>query len=298
MATIPDKEPYIQALNEDRYRPFVRNISMLRLDEVHPVVSGNKWYKLKENIEHVRTAGKGGLLTFGGAYSNHLVAAAAACHYHNIPAVGIVRGTYAQETLTPTLRACMDYAMRLVFVSREDYARKNEPDYLAGLQKAYPDYFIVPEGGANAQGRIGVEEIAKYIPSDFTHVAVSVGTGTTFAGLRNALPEMQTVYGYVPMKNGTYLEPELKALVNKDAWQLFDAWHFGGFGKHRPELVRFMNEFYAQNHIPLDMVYTGKMMYAIYEQLRAGVFPPEAGILCIHTGGLQGNESIKALLQY
>lgn len=298
MATIPDKEPYIQALNEDWYRPHVSNISMLRLDEVHPVVSGNKWYKLKENIAHVRGTGQAGILTFGGAYSNHLIATAAACKYYNIPAVGIVRGTYAQEVLTPTLQACVHYGMRLVFVTREEYARKTASDYINDLRTAYPDYFIVPEGGANEWGRRGAEAIAQYIPPEFTHVAVSVGTGTTFAGLRNALPEVQTVYGYVPMKNGTYLSEELRPLVPDKHWQLFDDWHFGGFGKHNPELLGFMNDFHALHHVPLDMVYTAKMMYGIREQLQAGIFPKEARILCVHTGGLQGNESVKALLEY
>lgn len=272
---------------------------MLRLDIVHPIISGNKWYKLKHNLLHASQTGYESIITFGGAYSNHLIAAAAAAKAYNIRSEGIVRGTYAEAELTPTLQACKEYGMQLFFVSRGEYAQKNENGWLDELRMNYPGAYIIPEGGANEYGRIGAGEIANYIPRNFTHVCVSVGTGTTFVGLRNALPANQFLYGYAPMKGGKYLADEVKPHLTKDTnWELFDDWHFGGFGKQNQTLIDSMNEFYDINHIPLDIVYTGKMMYGILKQLKAGVFPHDANLLCIHTGGLQGNSSVTRLLRY
>ena len=272
---------------------------MLQLDVLHPVISGNKWYKLKYNIEYALNNGYQAVLTFGGAYSNHLVATAAAAKVYGLKSIGIVRGSYTE--LSPTLHDCISYGMELQFVSREDYKRKTDAAWLESLIHKYNDPFIIPEGGANEQGRSGSEEIVSCIPEDITHVCVSVGTGTTFAGIRNGLPVNKMLYGYAPMKGGIYLKGETIQYLKpgQDAnWQFFDDWHFGGFGKWTNELVDFMNAFYSINHIPLDMVYTAKMMFGIKEQLQSGFFPSNARVCCIHTGGLQGNSSIAHLLQY
>ncbi len=298
MDTIPKQIPYIQSLDPDWYQPHVGNVSMLRLDVIHSVVSGNKWYKLKHNLAHALDEGYKSILTFGGGYSNHLVAAAAAAQAFGINSIGIVRGVH--DNLTPTLKDCLHYGMQLVFLTKEEYAKKTDDAWLSELLQQYGNVFIVPEGGANEWGKTGVGEIAKYIPSEFTHVCVAVGTGTTFSGLRNALPDEQQLYGYVPMKGGRYLKEEISSYLTtrEKNWQLFDDWHFGGFGKWNTELIESMNSFYRMNNIPLDIVYTGKMMNGISKQLQQGMFPKDARVLCIHTGGLQGNSSVQPQLQY
>ncbi|MBS1772310.1 MAG: pyridoxal-phosphate dependent enzyme [Bacteroidetes bacterium] len=301
MAIIPEQEPLIQSLNKDWYQPYVLGIDMLRLDVIHPVVSGNKWYKLKYNIQHAIDGGYSSILTSGGAYSNHLIAAAAAAKQYGIKSIGIIKGTYAQDTLTPTLQQCKDYGMELVFVNHEDYKKIDTDEYHAQLKRDYDNPFIIPVGGANEWGREGCETIAAYISDVYTHICVSVGTGTTLIGIRNALPQKQIVLGYAPMKGGLYLKEEIDKYLHTDkqnAYTLFDDWHCGGFGKWNDELLNFMNSFYAINKVPLDIVYTGKMMSGIQQQLQQGYFSKDSRILCIHTGGLQGNASVKEKLIY
>lgn len=301
MAIIPDTPCPIHSLSYEWYRPFAARVDMLRLDLLHPVVSGNKWYKLKYNIEYAHKHGYKSVLTFGGAYSNHLVATAAAARAYGLRSIGIIRGLHAAGKLTPTLASCKEYGMELVFAERSEYGKKNNTDWLKQLAQQYKDAFIIPEGGANVQGRKGIADITLQIPDAYTHICVSVGSGTTMAGLRNNLECNKQVYGYVPMKQGRYMTTEIENMLDEDNdsnWQLFDDWHFGGFGKWNDELIAFMNSFYTIHHIPLDIVYTGKMMFGVKEQLTAGLFPADAQILCIHTGGLQGNTSVQDRLIY
>jgi 1-aminocyclopropane-1-carboxylate deaminase len=301
MATIPEKEPFIQLLQPSWYKPYAECLGMLRLDAIHPVVSGNKWYKLKHNIQYAIDNGYKSILTFGGAYSNHLIATAATAKEYDIHSIGIVRGVHNSDNLTDTLKDCKGYSMQLEMVSRDEYDNKHDAEYLEQLRSAYDKPFIIPEGGANKWGREGSTEIVHSITGDYTHICVSVGTGTTLTGIRTALPSNMQVSGYVPMKGGTYLKDEIDKYLEpekQNAYVLFDEWHNGGFGKMNDKLIDFMNSFYAINAIPLDVVYTGKMMMGISEQLKAGYFPNNARILCIHTGGLQGNSSVKHLLNY
>ncbi|MEI8280107.1 MAG: pyridoxal-phosphate dependent enzyme [Bacteroidota bacterium] len=301
MAIINEHQAITQDLHSSWYSPYVAAVDMLRLDMIHPVVSGNKWYKLKHNLQHIRELGYDSLLTFGGAYSNHLVATAAAAYTYGVKAIGIIRGTYSADELTPTLNQCKSFGMKLVFVTREDYNLKENPEWLLSLSEQFNNPYIIPEGGANEWGRVGSEDIAKLISSHYTHVCTAIGSGTTFIGLRNALASTQNVLGFVPMKNGIYLKDEISSHL-KDGqntnWHLFDNWHFGGFGKWKDELIDFMNDFYTINHIPLDIVYTSKMMYGINELIQSGYFPHDARILCVHSGGLQGNVSIQGRLLY
>ena len=291
----------IQSLNKEWHEGKVTSVDMLRLDLLHPVISGNKWYKLKKNIEYALSQQFKSVLTFGGAYSNHLVATAAATQQANLHSIGIVRGNPRDMELTKTLLDCKRLGMELHFVSREEYNKKNDPDWLKKLAEKFSEAFIVPEGGANEYGRFGSAEIKKFVSRDYTHVAVSVGTGTTMIGLRNALPVSQKLLGFVPMKNGTYLKEYISNHLlpeKNDNWQLFDVWHFGGFGKWNNELIHFMNSFYVQNNIALDIVYTSKMMYGIKELIQKNFFDQNAKIICIHTGGGQGNVSIKDKLNF
>lgn len=290
----------IQALHQDWLQGKVVAIDILRLDLIDPVISGNKWYKLKYNLQYAKHKGHHTILTFGGAYSNHLVAAAAAANQFGLRAIGIVRGNDGGE-LTETLKQCSEYGMQLHFVSREEYSKKDDAFWLQSIATRFGHPFIIPEGGANEQGRLGAEDIASLIPSSYSHVAVSVGSGTTFIGLRNALPVSQTLLGLAPMKNGRYLENEIAQHLREDQnsnWQLFDRWHFGGFGKWNDDLLQFMNVFYESNSIPLDIVYTSKMMYGLSDLLKENFFPAYAKVLCIHSGGLQGNSSVADKLVY
>lgn len=301
MATIPEHEPFIQSIRKEWYGGKVAAVDMLRLDVVHKVVSGNKWYKLKHNIENCLTGGYKHIFTFGGGYSNHLVATAAAANMFGLRSTGIIRGDYSNDRLTPTLKSCMDYGMDLRFVTREEYNQKNDDAWLEELTKNYGGAYIVPEGGANEDGRKGAEDIGKMIPEGYTHIAVSVGTGTTLAGICNAVGNEVTIYGYASMKGGAYLQDELRSYIKPEmqgSYTIFDNWHFGGFGRSNDELIRFMNEFYEINDIPLDVVYTGKMMYGLLQQINEGVFDASVRIMTVHTGGLQGNVSIQDKLLY
>jgi len=273
----------------------------LRLDLIHPAVSGNKWFKLKHNLRYAIDKGCKSVLTFGGAYSNHLHATAAAAREYGLKAIGLVRGMSASVNLTPTLATCKELGMDIVFIAREEYSRKDDIEYLRQLKERYPDSFIIPEGGANEQGRAGAEEIAAFIPSSYSHVCVSVGTGTTFVGLRNGLHHSQSLLGFVPLRGGSYLKSHIRNHLYHDKdnhWILFDDYHFGGFGRSTDQLIDFMNSFFSQTSIPLDVVYTSKMMFGIGELLRSSFFPSGSRILCVHTGGLQGNVSVKDKLAF
>lgn len=274
-------------------------LGMLRLDEIHPLVSGNKWFKLKENISKARAAAAKGLLSFGGAYSNHLLALAAAANACGMRSVGMVRGLHGRERPTPTLEECRSLGMELVYVSRETYDRKEEEAYLDQLQAQYPGIYIVPEGGDNAAGRSGAGAIAGFIPAAADLVALPVGTGTTFAGIRNVLPEHIAVLGFPVMKGGAYLLPQLEAniLPGRENWQLEPAYHCGGFARYDQTLIDFMNLFFEEHNIPLDFVYTAKMMYGIFDRLGNGDLSGRH-IIAVHTGGLQGNRSLSHALTY
>ena len=299
MDTIDERKAIIQPIAKGWYSQPVAVLDMLRLDLLHPVISGNKWFKLRLNIRHAIDGGFKTIVTFGGGFSNHLIATAYAAKMFGIKSIGIVRGRY--DVLTPTLAGCKDAGMQLIFASKEEYERKEDMNWIREMATHFDELFIIPEGGANEWGRAGAGLIDRFISHDYTHLALSVGTGTTLAGLRNKLDARQQLLGFVPMKQGAYLQSHIAEHLqaNKNTnWQLFDDWHFGGFGKWNDELLQFMNDFHQTTNIPLDIVYTSKMMYGIRELLTAGFFAPDARILCIHTGGLQGNVSVKDKLSF
>ena len=299
MGIIDEGNVIIQPLQNAWYADKVAAADMLRLDLIHPVISGNKWFKLRLNMKHAIESGFKTIVTFGGGYSNHLVATAYTAKMFGISAVGIVRGKY--DVLTTTLQACKAAGMELIFVSQEDYKNRDEPDWAKNLAAHFDELFIIPEGGANEWGRAGAGLIDRFINDTYTHVVVSVGTGTTLIGLRNKIGVHQQLLGFAPMKQGAYLHEYINSHIQLDRnnnWQLVDEWHFGGFGKWNAELISFINDFYKINHIPLDIVYTSKMMYGIQQMILAGFFTKDARILCIHTGGLQGNTSVEKMLVY
>lgn len=289
--------PFIQKLAPEWYDNKLAEIAMLRLDVVHPVISGNKYYKLKENIRKCKAIGKSSLLTFGGGYSNHLIATAAMAQEAGLDSIGIIRGVYNE--LTPTLKDCEGYGMKLYHIPIAEYRKKEDKGWLDRLAEDHGHPYIIPEGGANKEGRAGVADIARYIPPGYNHIAVSVGTGTTLAGIVNSTHVL--VSGFAPMKKGSYIADDVMEYINDkriDNYKVYDEWHYGGFGKYNDELLNFMNDFYYVNDIPLDVVYTSKMMCGVIQLVRDGRFSKTDKLLCIHTGGLQGNVSVRDKLVF
>ncbi|NCX95307.1 MAG: pyridoxal-phosphate dependent enzyme [Chitinophagia bacterium] len=290
--------PPIQPICLGGYEQQIARCDMLRLDTLHPVVSGNKWFKLRLNIEDALTQNADAIVTVGGGYSNHLVAAAYAAKEAGLKSVGMVKGVYLHPT--PTMRQCKAYGMELIQVPKT-LLQQALSQWATLIDKSLKNPYFIPEGGDNKYGIKGCEAIANYIDKSYTHIALPVGTGTTMAGITRACSAEQFVIGYAPMKEGKYLLTDIKDKLPKvkhEMMTIVDDWHFGGFGQCNDDLIAFMNHFYTQNQIPLDRVYTAKMMYGIAEQLQSGYFLPHTRLLCVHTGGLQGNASLKNLLIY
>ena len=264
-------------------------ISVLRLDKIHPVISGNKWFKLQYYLKEATQQGKKKIVTFGGAWSNHIVAAAAACKMNGIPCAGIIRGE-EPAAYSPTLLQAKEYGMHLAFISREEYATKNIPAAL----KSDENYFI-KEGGFGKKGAEGASGILHYAKRDFTHCCCAVGTGTMMAGLIKAISASQQVIGISVMKNNYQLDENVRSLIEDEVkqWQILHDHHFGGYAKHKPGLIAFMNEFYRETGIPSDFVYTGKLFCAVATLVKINFFPAGSRLLLIHSGGLQGNKSLE-----
>jgi 1-aminocyclopropane-1-carboxylate deaminase len=268
---------------------------VLRLDRLHPVISGNKWFKLQY---HLQLANRSPLLTFGGAWSNHLVATAFAAKQADLPAIGIIRGERS-STLSATLQEATAYGMALEFITREQYAQKTQPAFLQRLRDRYPGAYIIPEGGGGLPGIIGSETILCKIDAvPYTHIICAVGTGTTFMGLVRASQPGQTIIG-VPVLKGmqdlSAIDPTAVLTPEQiGRTRLLSTYHFGGYARHPPRLLDFMNSLYETTGIPTDFVYTGKLFYAVYDSLRSRLFPAHARLLIIHSGGLQGNRSLPA----
>jgi 1-aminocyclopropane-1-carboxylate deaminase len=267
-------------------------LQVLRLDKVHPIVSGNKIFKLHYFIESLQNKK---VITFGGAYSNHLVATAFTCKQNNIDCIGIVRGEQPKE-LSHTLLHCIEYGMQLIFISRKEYDKKDTTSFIEELKNKYDDCIIIPEGGYNIKGAEGAAAIMDHISSDATHICCAVGTATTIAGLLlNAKPH-QNIIAFPVLKGLTDIEQRLVFLTggnfNKQQLHVEYNYHFGGYAKKTPELIQFMNELYNEHQLPTDFVYTAKMMYGIMDLIKKDFFLPGSKICCVHTGGLQGNLSL------
>ncbi|SEW54753.1 1-aminocyclopropane-1-carboxylate deaminase/D-cysteine desulfhydrase [Chitinophaga arvensicola] len=275
--------------------PAQLSAAMLRLDKIHPEVSGNKWFKLKYNIAAATADHCNGILTFGGAYSNHIAATAVACKEAGLACMGIIRGQEHDGHLNHTLQTAEDNGMGLVFVTREDYRNNITRKTYEAL---FPDYHVVPEGGHNALGAKGCEDILSIHPTaHYTHILCAVGTGTTLAGLINSAAPHQHITGIAVLKGAAYLEEEVASLLhlpqeNRPQWQLLHDHHLGGYAKKTPALIDFINTFYTETGIPTDIIYTGKLVMAFHHLAQQGYFPTGSRILLIHTGGLQGNLSL------
>lgn len=270
------------------------SLSVLRLDLTHSVVSGNKLYKLHFFLQLAIEQSLKGIITFGGAYSNHLVATAFACKEVGLKSIGIVRGEQP-KTLSHTLKASMEYGMQLKFVSRQVYDQKESPDFLKHLKEDYENYLLVPEGGYHPLGTAGAKLIMELIDPQTTHICCAVGTATTGAGLLLGCEKQQLIM--VPVLKNLYnLEQRISFLTNRtftpNQLKIMPDYYFGGYAKKTQELINFMNSIYVEHGLPTDFVYTGKMLFGIIDSIKKDYFPAESKIVCIHTGGLQGNQSL------
>lgn len=273
-------------------------LDVLRLDALHEVVSGNKYFKLINYLQDAIASNAKGIATFGGAFSNHIVACAFACKEAGIPCTGIIRGE-EPAFYSATLKDAKNNGMNLHFISRQDYRDKES------LKKKFNNFYWINEGGYGNIGAAGIEDIYNYIPGfqAYQWIVCAVGTGTTMAGLMNGAATNQKILGISTMKNNFSLEADIRALLReKNTMQellLLHDFHFGGYAKYTADLIHFMNETWEKSRLPLDFVYTAKAYYAIHSLMKNNFFSHADKILFIHSGGLQGNRSLpKNTLQF
>jgi 1-aminocyclopropane-1-carboxylate deaminase len=260
-----------------------------REDQLHPIISGNKFRKLKYNLAEAKRLGYKKLLTFGGAFSNHIVAVAGAGKEFGFETIGIIRGEELQEKIeeNPSLSVAQQFGMKLVFVSRDAYRLKETPEFIKEMKSQFGDFYLLPEGGTNELAIKGCEEILSEDDIEFSHICSSIGTGGTISGIINSAASHQNIIGFSSLK-GDFLQNDIAKFANQKNWTINCEYHFGGYGKVTNELIEFINSFYKQYEIPLDPIYTGKMMFGILDLIQKDFFPPNSKILAIHTGGLQG----------
>lgn len=264
----------------------------------HAFISGNKLNKLKYNIEEAKKQKKKILLTFGGAFSNHIAAVAAVGKEFGFETIGVIRGEELKAKINenPTLSFANNLGMQFEFVSREAYRNKTDDDFIENLKEQFGDFYLIPEGGTNSLAVKGCEEILTKEDVVYDYICCPVGTGGTIAGIINASFQHQKILGFPALK-GDFLQEEITKFTTKTNWQLIADYHFGGYAKVNADLIRFINTFKKDNNIPLDPVYTGKMLFAIHDLIGKGFFPKHAKILVIHTGGLQGIEGMNIVLK-
>ena len=259
-----------------------------REDLLFPNLSGNKYRKLKYNLEAAQTSGHKTLITFGGAFSNHLHATAAAGKEYGFRTIGLVRGEeLGEKPFNPTLSQAAEWGMKLIFISRKDYKLKTDPEFLKTLMQHYGPAYPIPEGGTNELAVRGCSEILTQEDRNFSHICCPVGTGGTLAGLSRSAQPGQRILGYPALKAPDF-QKELDTWISADNWELIPDYHFGGYGKVNKELIDFINDFKQKTGIPLDPVYTGKMLFGILADIRYGRLSAGSRVLAIHTGGLQG----------
>lgn len=258
-----------------------------REDLIHPFVSGNKYRKLKYNLLQAKKENQTTLVTFGGAYSNHIAAVAFAGMENGFKTIGIIRGDELASKIdaNPTLQFAQECGMQLDFISREDYHSKT--NHRNEITSKYGNCYVLPEGGTNDLAVVGCEEILNESDDDYQFICCSVGTGGTIAGIINNANPNQKIIGFSALK-GDFLQKDIRKFAKGTNWELNTDYHFGGYAKVTDELVQFMNTFYIENYIPLDPIYTGKMVFGVIDLIRRDYFPKHSKILLIHTGGLQG----------
>ena len=273
---------------------FKRNIKLTikREDLLHPHISGNKWRKLKYNLLQAKEEGYDTLLTFGGAFSNHIAATAAAGKEFGFKTIGVIRGEELKDKVedNPTLAFAEGCGMQFKFVNREQYRSKTDTAFIQQLKEEFGQFYFLPEGGTNTLAVKGCEEILTAIDVSFTHICCAVGTGGTIAGIVKSASKHQKVLGFPALKAD--LSDDIAKFAPTGNCNLVTDYHFGGYAKVNKELIAFINDFNSKTSIPLDPVYTGKMVFGVIDMIGKDFFPEGSDILLIHTGGLQGIEGI------
>jgi len=289
----------LQPLHHPLFTQHNVRVQVKRDDIIHPIISGNKWRKLKYNLAHVQhNKNINGVLSFGGSYSNHIHALAFACYQHKIQCVGVIRGEekYANNF---TLTWARHWGMQLHFVDRKTYRRRHDADYLVQLQQKFPNYFIVPEGGSNELAISGVAEIINELSqqTDFDTLMTPTGSGGTLAGLIagdcDSCSCSHRVLGVAVLKEADYLVDIIKSLLpdsakHHDNWQLLTDFHRGGYAKFSPFDATRILEFNHVTGVDFEPVYSGKMVLAFLDLLEQGFFSQRESIVLLHTGGMQG----------
>jgi 1-aminocyclopropane-1-carboxylate deaminase len=277
----------IQEIYDPLFEKAGVRVLVKREDLNHPYISGNKWWKLKFNLEEAMKLGHDTLLTFGGAYSNHIYASAAAANEFGLKSIGIIRGEEALP-LNATLSFARRKGMELNYVSREAYRRKSEQSFISDLRSRFGNFYLIPEGGTNELAVKGVEEFSQTLGSDFDCICCAVGTGGTIAGLIEGLKDTKQVIGISVLKNGEFLTESVKALLDNSysCWSINTKYHFGGYAKKTTELLAFIQQFEAKCKINVDSIYMGKMMFAVFDLIGKGFFQRGTTILILHSGGL------------
>jgi 1-aminocyclopropane-1-carboxylate deaminase len=287
---------HLEELHDDLFLQKQVRVSVLRLDKIHPRLSGNKIFKLHYFLEEALGSDHKPVLTFGGAYSNHLTATAFACKTLHLKSIGVIRGEKPGQ-LSHTLQQCMEDGMQLKFISRTEYGKKEDETFMHELQAEFGDCVIIPEGGYHPLGAKGAAHIFDLVKNrNFTHTCTASGTATTLAGLLLAAKTEQTIISIPVLKGITDIDKRLNFLTGSGSMpknlQIITDYHFGGYAKKTEVLLQFMNHCWLQYRMPLDFVYTAKMMFAVIDLIKKDHFARGSRILCLHTGGLQGNKSL------
>lgn len=283
----------LQLISEPFLQERAITLYLKREDLLHPHISGNKWRKLKYNLQEARNQRKNTLLTFGGAYSNHIAAVAAAGQEFDFQTFGFIRGE-PHEPLNPTLTFAQNCGMQLHYLNRTTYREKQNLAFQRQLQADYPQAYLLPAGGTNSLAVKGCTEIIADIKVSFDYIGCACGTGGTLAGIIAGLQGRAQVLGFPALKGGQFLAMDVTALLREynghpyENWQLQTDYHFGGYAKVKPALIAFIQSFKATHHIQLEPIYNGKMLYGIYDLVQQGFFKSGSTIVAIHTGGLQG----------
>ncbi len=294
----PDHAP-LAAINDPVFLANDLKLFLKREDLLHPTVSGNKWRKLRYNLLQAKDENYDTVISFGGAFSNHIHALAAGAKLYGLNAVGVIRGE-KHIPLNSTLAFAEENGMQLHYISREAYRLKHTANFIDDLAVKYGRCYVIPEGGTNLLAVKGCAEIVEDIPVPFDYICTSCGTGGTLAGLIAGCAGKGKLLGFSALKGGAFLHKEVEALVKGYSgrkytnWKIQDDYHFGGYAKIKPELVVFIKAFAIKYGIQLDPIYTGKMMFGLFELAKMGYFAPGTTIVALHTGGLQGLAGIKA----
>lgn len=273
--------------------PVPVRVFMKRLDLIHPYVSGNKWFKQKYNLIKAKEEGYGTVLTFGGAFSNHIHATAAAGSEFGFKTIGMIRGE-EHLPLNPTLQFAVERGMQLHYVNRSDYRKKHLPEFADWILSKFGKVYVVPEGGTNQLALKGASEIPNLIEADFDYVTTACGTAGTISGVISGLDGSRKVLGFAVLRGAAFLLKNAEQNVLEFTGKRFDNWsinldyHFGGYAKIDRELILFIRQIEEINGIVLDPVYTGKMLFGVYDLARRGYFGEDKTVVALHTGGQQG----------